>query len=76
MTKPSTESWPTVFHITHYKSGSQWVLAVLNEVAENRIIAPQVGAAHVTDQPMMAGMEFIPVSICRSPLLRHQPAGK
>ncbi|MEZ4577567.1 MAG: hypothetical protein R2875_06000 [Desulfobacterales bacterium] len=34
------------------------MLAVLNEVAENRIIAPQVGAAHVTDQPMMAGMIY------------------
>jgi lipopolysaccharide transport system ATP-binding protein len=58
LTKPSTESLPTVFHITHYKSGSQWVLAVLNEVAENRIIAPQVGATHVTDQPMVAGMIY------------------
>jgi lipopolysaccharide transport system ATP-binding protein len=46
---------PTVFHITHYKSGSQWVLAVLSEVAKDRIIDPLVGADHVTRQPIETG---------------------
>jgi len=46
---------PTVFHITHYKSGSQWVLAVLTDVAKDRIVAPQVAANHVTQEPIIPG---------------------
>jgi hypothetical protein len=51
----SNDVVPTVFHITHYKAGSQWVYAVLNEIVPQRIVTPQVAARHVTHQPMIAG---------------------
>ncbi|MBC2714658.1 MAG: sulfotransferase domain-containing protein [Desulfobacteraceae bacterium] len=46
---------PTIFHITHYKAGSQWVYAVLGELGRDRIITPEAGAAHVTRQPIVPG---------------------
>jgi len=35
-------SLPTLFHITHQKTGSQWILAVLEELVPERIIKPQI----------------------------------
>lgn len=37
---------PTIFHITHVKSGSQWVMQVLKECAPQRLVQPQVGVGH------------------------------
>ena len=34
---------PTIFHITHYKAGSQWVAEVLKRCAAKRIVLPEVG---------------------------------
>ena len=33
---------PTLFHITHQKAGSQWILAVLEDLVPERIIKPQL----------------------------------
>jgi lipopolysaccharide transport system ATP-binding protein len=49
------QTQPTVFHITHYKAGSQWVYAILREVVGDRIIAPLPGAEHVTKHPISRG---------------------
>jgi len=49
---------PTVFHITHYKAGSQWIYAILNDIAPHRIILPQIESRHVTHQPIAKGMIY------------------
>jgi len=46
---------PTIFHVTHYKAGSQWVYAVLGELGRDRIITPEAGADHVTCRPIIPG---------------------
>lgn len=46
---------PSIFHITHYKSGSQWVYAVLAQMAEKRIVIPEVAAAHYTRGGIVPG---------------------
>ncbi len=66
----------TVFHITHYKAGSQWVLAVLTEIAGHRIITPQVGASHVTGQPITPEMIYPCVYLPRHTFLASNPPKK
>lgn len=46
---------PTVFHITHYKSGSQWVLQVLRECAPERFVAPHVDLGQFYKAPLIPG---------------------
>ena len=46
---------PAVFHITHVKSGSQWVRAVLVKCAPKRIVAPKVAVAQFYEDPLVPG---------------------
>jgi len=47
---------PTVFHITHVKSGSQWVQQILRECASGRtIIEPRVAVAQFYQDPLAPG---------------------
>lgn len=55
----------TVFHITHYKAGSQWVYAVLVEIARERIVIPEVAAAHYTRGDICAGKIYPCVYLTR-----------
>ena len=48
-------SLPTVFHITHVKSGSQWVKAILTEAAPRRIVATKVGLGQFYEEPLQPG---------------------
>ena len=48
-------SAPTIYNITHIKSGSQWVRAILTECAPQRIVTPRVGIAQFYDDPLIAG---------------------
>ncbi len=49
---------PCIFHITHYKAGSQWVYAVLATLAKDRIVTPEAGAAHCTRGGIASGMIY------------------
>ncbi len=54
-----TSGFPTVFHITHYKAGSQWVYAVLKAVVgQERVVQPKINAAHVTEASIREGMLY------------------
>lgn len=46
---------PTVFHITHYKAGSQWVLQVLQECAPDRYVQPHVLLEQFYKEPIIPG---------------------
>ena len=50
--KKHMENLPTVFHITHWKAGSQWVAAVLEECAPHRVVEPVVQSGHLLDEPI------------------------
>ncbi|MCU7950692.1 MAG: sulfotransferase domain-containing protein [gamma proteobacterium symbiont of Bathyaustriella thionipta] len=43
-----TEKIPALFHITHYKAGSQWIYMILQDIfPSNKIIKPEPLVAHV-----------------------------
>ena len=56
---------PTVFHITHYKAGSQWVYAVLSQAFQGKTIRPEENANHCTKVPIMPGMIYPCVYLTR-----------
>jgi lipopolysaccharide transport system ATP-binding protein len=47
--------WPTVLHITHYKSGSQWLHRILHYCASERLITPRVLGRHLLDEGVKPG---------------------
>jgi hypothetical protein len=64
---------PTVFHVTHYKAGSQWVYAVLNEVAGERIVKPLPAADHVTKKAIVSSGIYPCVYLRRDQLVKAAP---
>lgn len=54
----SARSNPTIFHITHPKSGSQWVKQVLLECAPERFIQPDQDAAFFYKKAIRPGMIY------------------
>jgi lipopolysaccharide transport system ATP-binding protein len=49
---------PTVFHITHWKAGSQWIYAILRHAFGRRVVRTRVGLGHVRDRPIRAGKVY------------------
>jgi hypothetical protein len=50
--------WPTVFHVTHSKAGSQWVRRILHDCAPERIVTPQYEMVQFLRAPVRAGMIY------------------
>ena len=47
---------PAIFHVTHYKAGSQWIRKILNEsVDEHRFVTPRPGVAHFLGASLRQG---------------------
>jgi hypothetical protein len=59
--KSPDPSLPTIFHITHWKAGSQWVRAVLNQAAPERIVPNKHDMSHVTRDAIVRGGIYTPV---------------
>ncbi|HMB90211.1 MAG TPA: sulfotransferase domain-containing protein [Rhodothermales bacterium] len=57
--------YPTVFHITHYKAGSQWVAEILKHSAPERFVTPQAYSDHVSQVPLKAGSIYPTVYLTR-----------
>ena len=49
---------PTVFHITHHKAGSQWVLQVLRDCAPERVVKPLIDCAHINKKQVVPGLIY------------------
>ncbi len=58
---------PTIFHVTHYKAGSQWVYAFLIHLVSDRIVKPIPAAAHVA-RPLVPGGVYPTVYLTREEL--------
>lgn len=56
---------PAVFHITHWKAGSQWVLAVLRSACRERIVPIKENMEHVREEPIRPGGIYSPVYLKR-----------
>ena len=65
---------PTIFHITHYKAGSQWVYGVLAHVLGSRkVVTPKIAAAHVTNDPIIAHRFYPCVYLPREEFEKSHP---
>ena len=58
----------TVYHVTHAKAGSQWVLAILERCGGDRVVRPRVGIAHVMADDQVAGAIYPTVYLTREEL--------
>jgi lipopolysaccharide transport system ATP-binding protein len=52
---------PAVFHVTHWKAGSQWVRSVLRHAAPKRFIQPCNDESGPLGGPVVAGAVYAPV---------------
>src|SRR3954470_13356770 len=52
---------PTVFHVTHWKAGSQWVRSVLKYAAPRRFIQPKPSEGELLGGPIVPGAVYAPV---------------
>lgn len=57
---------PTVFHVTHWKAGSQWVRSILKLAAPQRFIEPQPFPDRPLDGPVVKGAVYSPIYSTRS----------
>jgi hypothetical protein len=48
----------TIFHITHWKAGSQWLNKILRELAPGRIVAPQIDETQFLKTPVVSGAVY------------------
>jgi Sulfotransferase domain len=65
MTDGSPDGSPTVFHITHYKAGSQWVQAILRGCAEDDLVRAKAGVRQFLEEPIQAGKIYSSVYVTR-----------
>jgi lipopolysaccharide transport system ATP-binding protein len=55
----------TVFHVTHYKAGSQWLHRILHALAEPWVVPPEVANAQFLGRPVRAGAVYPTVYVTR-----------
>jgi hypothetical protein len=53
-----THAPPAVFHVTHWKAGSQWINRILTDCVPERIVAPQVNEGQFLYWPLQAGKMY------------------
>jgi lipopolysaccharide transport system ATP-binding protein len=49
---------PALFHVTHWKAGSQWVYAILNGCVPDAIVRPRGNMSQVLEQPVQEGLVY------------------
>lgn len=49
---------PTIFHITHPKAGSQWIMQVLHECVPERFVKPLPQVQHFLNHSLLPGMFY------------------
>ena len=52
---------PTVYHVTHWKAGSQWIRAILESACCDRIVSLKPDMSHVTEDLQVSGGIYTPV---------------
>ncbi|MFG0283439.1 MAG: sulfotransferase domain-containing protein [Phycisphaerales bacterium JB039] len=65
---------PTVFHITHWKSGSQWVRAILREAAPDRYIRVASDLSNLKEGEFRPGSVYTPVYLPTYGLRKFVPS--
>jgi hypothetical protein len=61
--KPQVNDSPTVFHVTHYKAGSQWIQAILRGCVEDDLVRAKAGVRQFLEEPIQAGKVYSSVYV-------------
>jgi lipopolysaccharide transport system ATP-binding protein len=56
---------PTIFHITHWKAGSQWIFRILRTAVPKLIVPAQNNNEQLLEQPIEAGKVYPTVYVTR-----------
>ncbi|MBN3769179.1 sulfotransferase domain-containing protein [Burkholderia sp. Se-20378] len=64
---------PTVFHITHWKAGSQWILKILQQLQPDRIVPPKVGERQFFIDPLITGKIYPTTYVTKEQFLLRKP---
>jgi hypothetical protein len=65
-TSPDGAILPTIFHVTQYKAGSQWIHNLLLKCAPERVIKPKLWAEHFTSDAIIPGAIYPTVYVTKS----------
>jgi len=57
---------PTIFHLTQYKAGSQWIYNILLQCASNRLIQPRLASAQFVIDDIIPGKIYPTVYLPRT----------
>lgn len=55
----------TIFHVTHWKAGSQWIHKILLELFPERIVSPRMREKQFLDEPLRQGYVYPTVYVTR-----------
>jgi Wzt C-terminal domain/Sulfotransferase domain len=64
--RPAMSEWPTVFHLTHWKAGSQWIRKILAGVANGRVVPPAADQAQVRHHALQPGHVYPTVYLSKN----------
>jgi len=59
------ENLPTIFHVTHWKAGSQWLYKILADAIPDSIVKPEAGNAQVLHWPVRPGKVYPAVYVTK-----------
>ena len=66
--KQSATLLPTIFHVTHWKAGSQWIHRILIALAYNSIVPPDIDPYGMLNRPIIKGGIYPTVYLTREEL--------
>src|SRR5262249_33923208 len=61
---------PTIFHVTHWKAGSQWLNKILNRCVGDRVVFAQHAEAQFLRQPLIRGGVYTTCYVSREEVYR------
>lgn len=56
---------PAIMHVTHYKAGSQWILAILQACVPELVVHPEPAVAHFLGRKLEAGKVYPALYVTR-----------
>jgi sulfotransferase family protein len=62
---PEAVRLPTIFHVTHWKAGSQWLNKILNRCVGDRVVFADFDNAQFLGQPLLAGRVYTTCYVTR-----------
>ena len=65
---PAPEDLPTIFHVTHWKAGSQWINKIINRCVGDRVVFAEADNVQVLQRPILRGRVYTTCYVTRKML--------